>query len=505
MKSYNKSLDYMINIFYIPLIIIGILGAINELFLGILDVGHLGMLLIDVLVLIGIIGFFSRKKLKTIAWKPIKGAKILKVILIVALILWQGYIVLTCSGISMWDPGILALTATENFKQVWVNTYQYFSNYSNTVPLLLLEHNVWLFLGKPEFKDFIVAMGMLNIVLVDVAILCINIFTKKVVNSKIVKNVSVSASIIFMGITPWICIIYTDVIAFFLSALELLLLALWKGKSVKTRCVISVLGGVIAVADLLIKPSLIIFYIALAIIIIFNLNKISWKHLIAYIVSFGLSFVLIWGTYNNFQAKHQTLVKIDKKMAMPMSHFAAMGIQGNGGYSLDDVNFANSIKNPQKRNQKELQLWKKRFDKMGVLGYERFLIKKQATNLSSGSFAWGHEGIFLIPFKKDAKTQSQLPRQLYVQKDNVAHWYNPNLLVFIQFIWCIGLILMLCAAFEKNVITELMKLTVLGFMLFLLIFESGRSRYLIQFLPFMLVLMGIGFNKVYCKLKRTKN
>lgn len=39
---------------------------------------------------------------------------------------------------------------------------------------------------------------------------------------------------------------------------------------------------------------------------------------------------------------------------------------------------------------------------------------------------------------------------------------------------------------------QLLKYTVIGFFVFLLLFEGGRSRYIIQFLPFLLILSSIG-------------
>ena len=49
---------------------------------------------------------------------------------------------------------------------------------------------------------------------------------------------------------------------------------------------------------------------------------------------------------------------------------------------------------------------------------------------------------------------------------------------------------------ENNEIMIFIKLGIVGFSLFLLIFEGGRSRYLIQFLPLMFMGAAAGWHKI---------
>ena len=67
---------------------------------------------------------------------------------------------------------------------------------------------------------------------------------------------------------------------------------------------------------------------------------------------------------------------------------------------------------------------------------------------------------------------------------------------------------MLGAVLDKRVVSQLLKIIFIGFCAFLLLFESGRSRYLIQFLPFIFTLIGIGNAKIkmlYRKIKEILN
>lgn len=153
--KFNDFFNNLINVIYGFLVIIGILGASNRL-LGVFtnNLSSKGVLILDVVAVIGVLIFKFRKKI------PMKKISILLGILLVA---WQMYIVKTCSGFSTWDPGIVMLTATEHFSKVWVNINQYFSTNPNMIPLLLIEHGLWCLFNKPNLTVFTVALGMLNI------------------------------------------------------------------------------------------------------------------------------------------------------------------------------------------------------------------------------------------------------------------------------------------------------------------------------------------------------
>ena len=499
--KFNDLFNNLINVIYGSLVIIGILGAANRL-LGVFtnNLSSKDVLILDVIAIIGILIFKFRKKI------PMKKISILLGILLVA---WQMYIVKTCSGFSTWDPGIVMLTATEHFSKVWVNINQYFSTNPNMIPLLLIEHGLWCLFNKPNLTVFTVALGMLNILLIDISLVMISISTKKMFKSNMISNTANLFGIIIMGITPWMCIIYSDNIALFLAAVELLIISLWKEKSNKGKLLLSAILGVVFIVDLLIKPSTIIFFIGIAVIAIFNFKKIKFtKKSLVYLITFAIAFLAIGTGYKALQ-NNNSLVKINKSETLPLSHFAAMGIQGNGGYSLKDVETDDAIKNPQQRNQVAQKRWRKRYNNMGGLGgYERFLVNKQSVNLAMGSMDWGCEGVFLTPFNQSKKVKATLPRKLFTSNDGIAHIYTPSFFVFVQIFWCLGLILMLGAVLDKHVASQLLKIIFIGFCAFLLLFESGRSRYLIQFLPFIFALIGIGNAKIttiYKKIKEILN
>jgi hypothetical protein len=74
-----------------------------------------------------------------------------------------------------------------------------------------------------------------------------------------------------------------------------------------------------------------------------------------------------------------------------------------------------------------------------------------------------------------------------------------------QVIWLLTLLFMVFTCFNEEWMVQLLKYTVIGFFFFLLLFEGGRSRYVIQFLPFIILLASFGFDNFISKYVRKNN
>ena len=75
-----------------------------------------------------------------------------------------------------------------------------------------------------------------------------------------------------------------------------------------------------------------------------------------------------------------------------------------------------------------------------------------------------------------------LENHLYIYGKNVA-----NFRFIAQFIWLIILSCIFFGWHNKSQTTQTIRLGITGAFLFLLLFEGGRSRYIIQFLPLFLL------------------
>ena len=196
---------------------------------------------------------------------------------------------------------------------------------------------------------------------------------------------------------------------------------------------------------------------------------------------------------------------------MPVTHFIAMGMSGDGGYNASDVIENINIKSPQKRNKYNIKLIQKRFLQMGLGGYLKFLVKKQINNTADGSFGWAAEGNYLYePFGRHLNRIEKHIRTLFMNRDVnqgylIADANMGGYKFFPQIIWVVALVFMLFATVgDSGETLQFLKYTIVGGFVFLLLFEGGRSRYLIQFLPYLFTLSGLGIDKFISKYKDEK-
>jgi hypothetical protein len=136
---------------------------------------------------------------------------------------------------------------------------------------------------------------------------------------------------------------------------------------------------------------------------------------------------------------------------------------------------------------------------MGTWGYIQFLFKKQRNNTADGTFAWVKEGHFINenPIPNTSGFAGTLRSFVYLYGKNLGDFR-----FLAQLWWIIWLILIAFGWRDQRKISQVMRLTILGGFLYLLIFEGGRSRYLIQFLPAFLILATLVYDQTFDYFKR---
>lgn len=490
----RKFSNRFINVFYLPLVVISLFGAVSFLLSQLYVLQSKSILIIDiVLMLIGICYLIKWDKIKSVIELTVRrlGSKNIKRGLVILILIWQLVMILSVSGFSTWDPGIIILQATD--QKQWVPDY--FSYNQNTLPLMFFEHLVWRLIGSPSFKVLTIVLNVLNMVLVDLSVYLLLRYEKKRLSRETLNYISICTCLLML-ITPWICLPYSDPLSFAFTIFVYLGL---KSLNERYSLLKAIIVGTLIAVNYFIKPSTVIILIAY--IIVSFVFTISSKKLIINLLKkltiiFATMFVLISGF--NLYKSHNSIVKIDNSKALNLVHFADMGIQGTGGYYLPDVDHDIKIKNPKERLKSDKEIWLKRFNKMGPFKYQAFLVRKQVANTEDSSFHWGKEGEFINSF---SRSQYSLPRKLFLDNDGIARKYQETFAIVIQLCWIILLANLVFAFQNSDYDSQLFKYSIVGFFTFLLIFESGRSRYLIQFLPLIILLSGIGYENLKPKEK----
>ena len=485
----------MVNIFLTLLVLISVFGAIEKITDDYFQLSSNGIYFFN--LVIALIVFFTiflkKQKISKKIQNSSKKAKIFCLAIVVILVVsWQLWVVISLNGQPLND----ANTILNKAMGIQGND-DYFSFYPNNFLILILEKNLWLLFNRPIAANFILILSVLNIFLIDLSIVLAGFAIKKIWGVKVGKVYSVLSTIL-MGLSPWLTVPYTDIWAYFLSSCALYLTVNIRYSEENWKQIISSLGlGLVIAVSYFMKPSLIIFYIAAVLICLvtfFTTKQFYGFKNVAVVLFSCFLFVSLF----SIQKNETNIVNFNKEQAFSMAHFAAMGAIKNGGYNPDDFAADKEIPGADQRKKRDIIVLKKRLKSYKTFAnYQRFLMKKQILNTADGSFAWGYDGGTKQPFNLK---KHNIPQKMFFE-NGVAT--NKSIFSFpIQIVWSLSLILILFTIPDKRLSVQLMKYTVVGFFAFLLLFEGGRSRYIIQFLPFVLLLASVGLGKANEFLER---
>lgn len=372
----------------------------------------------------------------------------------------------------------------------------YFGMYPNNMLLLVIQHE-YLELIKKIDVSYWLKLDILNVFLVDISAI-FNIFLIKIISKKdIIKAIWIQN--IWLMLTPMIIVPYSDTFVLPFVSLELIIGILFlKSKSLKIKGLMSFFVGILVTITYFIKPSSVIPVIALGMVYTFfvKLGKVPKEKIlhsgiifIIFVTSSYLSFRLVNNVINS-----QNFTTIKQSKEVPAIHFIDMGMIGEGGYNYERVIEMDRLKNKEERKKASLRSIDETLNKRGILGYIKFLFLKQGYNTSDGTFGWLKEGNFIID-------ENRVRKNIFTNYVFPSGKYLSDYTFITQLVWITVILLLVLGTnyTEKGI---WFKLSVIGGFMFLLIFEGGRSRYLIQFLPVILTELTLVSTYSFTKIKR---
>ncbi len=391
----------------------------------------------------------------------------------------QLILVVTLSGYTDWDVGgVFEYTKQLMQDNDGTKINEYLSKNPNNAFFFFMMYG-WSYFGNllsPGLGNEWYFWQFLNILVIDIGIFILYFiardhFTKKT------GVIAVILAILTLGFSGWILVPYTDTFSFTLTAIFLYFLF----KKDNDQLYYPILLGILLSIGYLIKPSLIIPYIAFIIIRLFT-AKIQIKKLLITIICFMMGIF----TYQ-YQLANQTIIQLDHDQGKPWALFVMMGLKDDGGYNYEDTIYIRNAGDTEAGNELALQVIQERLEDYGLTSYSKFLWNKQQYNTRSGTFSMGADGSGLIAMEKPKNSIRQYLRSIYFP-DGSRHHIGQ----FVgQIIWFGVIVAALCVPLQGKKLSFL-KLTLIGLFIFLLIFEAGRSRYLIQQLPTFLLLSSQG-------------
>lgn len=375
---------------------------------------------------------------------------------------------------------------------------EYVSINPNNLFLISIYHSLYqLFLSQgTSLATTWLFFQILTAIELDFSIICIVLFTYKVFNRRVALNAYLLFFFLFM-LTPYIQTPYSDIAVLVPISLALLCFAgLETATHVYLKLLFAILIGFLFVVVYETKPSGIVLLIAWTLDDITRelLNKHKSRKTLNLIVVLVVMLSFVGGQYvaNKFVETHSP-VRVVKNRALPWQHFVLIGMTGNGGYNSPIRHTTLDFVTTKKMAQYSSQQISKRLNTLGFVSYLQFLAGKQIRNTDRGDFSWGQEGIPQPPFNRTKGSLQDRIRSVYL----IGGRHQADMSFYYQVVWLLALVGILLSLVKVNPVKDkwvsILILSMLGAFLYLLLFEGGRSRYLIQYLPTLIPLSAWGW------------
>jgi hypothetical protein len=253
------------------------------------------------------------------------------------------------------------------------------------------------------------------------------------------------------------------------------------------------------------RPSTAIF--AIALMLVFFLDIRRFKNNVLIFFAFLLGFASVYAPVHRFETT-QDIVFINKKEAFPVASWLLIGSAGDendplgrhGAFYAPDVD--TTLKAIHEKNPTKILIhaWWERLQQKGLSGTVKLYYLKFRDTTDTGVLGYHRDGLWL------SSNYSKIKFNLFVQNVfNEDGKYRKYFNYVIQLMYLPVLVALIASSFTRaksNLTTIFITATFLGGLLFLITFESGGTKYLIQYIPYWSVLVGSGFEVIRSKIMR---
>lgn len=385
----------------------------------------------------------------------------------------------------------------------------YFAKYPNNIVLALVLtafSHLMLLLGV---TDLLLASVVLNVAILLSGVLLTYLVAGRMVGTG-AAIFSLLPSLVFVVVSPWIAVPYSD--TFGLPFTVLLIYLYLRARSAARmwrQMFLWAAIGLVGVVGYNIKPTVVfvlvgIVGVTLALMIFGHKDRRQiWSGLASVLVVVG-----VFGAGSaalTYFERGAAVIPFDVKNnseAVSFTHFLKMGAQGHGLFNEQDVRETLAIADPDERFLNGIDVYKQRVEAMGPVGYADFLSRKARWTFGDGTFFMWSEGLVASqddPFLSKDPTSRAVQDYLWVKGDNF-----PFTTAVWQSFWFVVLFLVAAPVVLRGgrLFTSpaaIMRISLLGLFLFLLLFET-RSRYVYLYVPFFILLATLTLESVMSRM-----
>ncbi|MGT2800494.1 glycosyltransferase family 39 protein [Streptococcus marmotae] len=321
--------------------------------------------------------------------------------------------------------------------------------------------------------------------------------------------------LLLLGFSPYVIQTYTDITSLpFLAGQLYIMVALLKEKCSVNQGLIG-LGVITAVASLL-RPTALISVIAFSMVLFLKGN---WQRFIHAMVVLGCSFGLVFGSLS-YGMNQQEEVRIihDETLAKGLTTFINLGLTYSGTDQEDmkkgllqylPVERRSDYNNGMFAQVNEIKEIKRRLHAYTPVSFMDHLGYKLKNTLYDGALNW------LYTKPEDEKTPLISPLYVYTKDNVVAEVVRQSVIQYDgryyvaykaikQVVWLVTVIGLFGAVwrYRSDDVMNFLSLGIFGGILFLMIFEGGKTRYLLQFFPQIVLLSSLGLTRMFKKERK---
>lgn len=440
-------------------------------------------------------GFLKNKK----DWLERKLSNSDRWILILSVLLFFVQVFITYCIIfrTSWDAGIVsaqARLAAKHSSEIWS---EYYSMHQNNL-LITFVYSFFYWISGIVANDSygVILIAVTQCLLSTIAGYLVYKIARRAGMEKLWSMVAWIIFVLWVGMSPWKVIPYSDSFGILFPILVLWLYQLPDNKKYFVIKCVSI--GVISAVSYYLKPTIVFVFLAILIVELVHLfEKAKRSDAIKKIGIFLVSFLLATLLYNSYDMAGAMGMEIEEEKAFGMAHYLMLGFREdtNGVYSGEDENFSMSFDTKKERNAANMEMIKKRIKDFGVTGLMKHYVKKSLTNFNDGTFTWGWDGNFYAGIIEEPDhIVSPILRSFYYDSGALSFLFW----ILMQFWWLIVIMGFIAGGMDvikhhtKSDLELVMLVALMGLTVFVMLFE-GRGRYLYIYSPIYILVSVYGY------------
>ncbi|GGE27547.1 membrane protein [Streptococcus himalayensis] len=453
------------------------------------------------LVLLALPAYFYRQKLASLYRYLMKH----KGAVMVAVILFQLAMLLSAELLIRRDAAVVFKGAFRFISDQSISNY--LTRNPNNLALFLYERWFYALFGDAALW----ILQALNMLYTDLTAVILYKGMKRY-KSQASADAVYSLYLALLGFSPYFYSMYTDIWPLPLIAGQIFLifalLEKYQERS-KTRNLSLVLGVVSAIAYV-IRPTTMILLMAYFILLFFKGN---WKKALLILGCFSLAFAPVYAAQSYLKNTQQEVQILEGDgLAKGPLLFINLGLTFIGHDQEDMKEGLLQYIEPSEREnynngmfatenvKKEI---KRRLEDYSVPSFLSHLSYKHSLTVAEGTLGWLYRAAdkektpYISPLYEHTKHQSfaRFIRTYFLDIDKQEYDYYKLIKQLVWIVMSLGLVFATLKYHGSDQLNFLL-LAVFGGLLFLLIFEGGKTRYLIQFLPQILLLASLGLTEL---------